>query len=56
MLRLGKGVDAAKPLAGYGLNSLSGVELRNWLRTALSAELTLFDVLQARTMMLLVVC
>lgn len=39
-------VEPALPLSSYGVDSLSAVELRNWLNTALKAKVTIFEILQ----------
>ena len=45
-LRLGKEeiVEPGRPLSSYGLDSLSAVELRNWMRAELGVELTLLEI------------
>ncbi|GAW17842.1 hypothetical protein ANO14919_073090 [Xylariales sp. No.14919] len=47
LLRLETEIESAKPLAAYGLDSLSAVELRGWLRARLSAELSALDITNA---------
>ena len=43
-LRLEEPLEPAKPLVTYGLDSLSAVEFRNWVRAELGAELTLLEI------------
>ena len=38
-------IDTGKPLHNYGVDSLSAVELRNWLRRDVGAEVTVFEIL-----------
>jgi acyl carrier protein len=40
-------VEESKPLSSYGIDSLAAVDLRNWLRVHLGAELTTLDILNA---------
>ncbi|KAI1365720.1 hypothetical protein F5Y08DRAFT_338477 [Xylaria arbuscula] len=47
LLRLETEIEPAKPLASYGLDSLSAVELRGWLRTRLGAEVSALDITNA---------
>ncbi|KAI9651886.1 MAG: Type I Iterative PKS [Alyxoria varia] len=49
-LRLGEAMEPAKPLSAYGLDSLSAVELRNWVRLEVGAELTTLEVTGAGTL------
>jgi acyl carrier protein len=44
MLRLPNLVEPGKALTAYGLDSLASVELRNWIRTELGAELTTLEI------------
>ncbi|KAI1131759.1 hypothetical protein F5Y10DRAFT_285688 [Nemania abortiva] len=44
LLRLEAEIEPAKPLAAYGLDSLSAVELRGWLRSRLGAEVSALDI------------
>ncbi|KAI1178391.1 reducing type I polyketide synthase [Nemania sp. FL0916] len=46
-LRLSEPLDAARPLATYGIDSLAAVEFRNWLRIELSVELSTLDIVNA---------
>ncbi|KAI0896802.1 hypothetical protein F4806DRAFT_508595 [Annulohypoxylon nitens] len=43
-LRLETDPEAGRPLMAYGLDSLSAVELRNWIRAKLGVELTTLDI------------
>ena len=54
ILGLSEPMEPAKPLSVYGLDSLSAVELRNWVRLELSADITTLDILEATS--LFVVC
>ena len=44
VLRLESDPEPGRPLMAYGLDSLSAVELRNWIRVKLGVELTTLDV------------
>ncbi|KAI0434033.1 reducing type I polyketide synthase [Xylaria sp. FL1042] len=46
-LRLSEPLDAARPLATYGIDSLAAVEFRNWLRIELGVELSTLDIVNA---------
>lgn len=50
VLRLETEVEAGKPLQAYGLDSLSAVELRGWVRAKLGAELSTLDITNARSL------
>ncbi|KAK4214121.1 polyketide synthase [Rhypophila decipiens] len=52
ILRLDKDstIEVGKPLAAYGLDSLSAVELRGWIRTRLGVEVTTLDITNARSL------
>ncbi|KAJ8108239.1 hypothetical protein ONZ43_g6488 [Nemania bipapillata] len=50
VLRLETEVEAGKPLQAYGLDSLSAVELRGWMRAKLGAELSTLDITNARSL------
>lgn len=50
ILRLETEMEPAKPLLAYGLDSLAAVELRNWVRVELSAELTTLDITNASSL------
>jgi hypothetical protein len=49
-LRLSEPMEPAKPLASYGLDSLSAVEFRNWCRMELQAELTTLEIMGATSL------
>lgn len=38
-------IDTDKPFHQYGVDSLAGVELRNWFARELRADLAMFDIL-----------
>ncbi|KAL4936566.1 hypothetical protein BDV06DRAFT_227771 [Aspergillus oleicola] len=38
-------IDSSRPLHSYGVDSLSMIEIRNWILSNLQAELSLFDLL-----------
>lgn len=50
MLRLSDPMEPAKSLAVYGLDSLSAVEFRNWLRSELSADLSTLEITGASSL------
>lgn len=51
ILRLENEVEPGKPLMAYGLNSLSAVELRNWIRQKMGVEMTtLLDITKASSL------
>ncbi|GAP90164.1 putative acyl transferase acyl hydrolase lysophospholipase [Rosellinia necatrix] len=50
MLRLSEPMDSERPLAVYGIDSLSAVEIRNWVRTKLSAPVTTLDIMNAASL------
>lgn len=50
VLRLETEIEVGKPLASYGLDSLSAVELRGWIRARLGAEISILDVTGARSL------
>ncbi|KAM0133546.1 hypothetical protein ACHAO1_006203 [Botrytis cinerea] len=50
ILRLETEMETAKPLISYGLDSLAAVELRNWIRIELGAELTTLDITNASSL------
>ena len=54
ILRLEAEPEPGRPLTAYGLDSLSAVELRNWIRVKLAAELTTLDI--TNTPSLVVLC
>ncbi|TGO18312.1 hypothetical protein BPAE_0387g00010 [Botrytis paeoniae] len=43
-LRLTEELEQARSLSAYGLDSLSAVEVRNWIRVNLGAEVTTLDI------------
>ncbi|KAI1122424.1 PKSKA1 [Nemania abortiva] len=47
MLRLSELMDPERPLAVYGIDSLSAVEIRNWVRSELGALVTTLDIMNA---------
>ena len=49
-LRLAEPMEPAKPLSSYGLDSLSAVELRNWVRQELGVELTTLEFTSATSL------
>ncbi|EKG16355.1 Beta-ketoacyl synthase [Macrophomina phaseolina MS6] len=53
ILRLGEPMEPAKPLSSYGLDSLAAVELRNWVRKELAADLTTLDITNATSLVAL---
>ncbi|KAI1366743.1 KR domain-containing protein [Xylaria arbuscula] len=52
-LQLETAVKAGRPLIAYGMDSLSAVELRNWIREKLGVELTTLDITSASTLLAL---
>ncbi|RYC59888.1 hypothetical protein CHU98_g6324 [Xylaria longipes] len=50
MLRLAEPMDPERPLAVYGIDSLSAVEVRNWVRTELSVLITTLDIMNAASL------
>ncbi|KAJ5446897.1 hypothetical protein N7445_001718 [Penicillium cf. griseofulvum] len=52
-LRLETEPEPARPLIAYGLDSLSAVELRNWIRIKLGSELTTLDITNAGSLIAL---
>lgn len=50
ILRLDHEMETAKPLMAYGLDSLAAVELRNWVRMELGAELSTLDIINASSL------
>lgn len=53
MLRLETEMEPGKPLMAYGLDSLSAVELRGWVRQKLNAELSTLDITNASSLLAL---
>lgn len=52
-LRLSEPIEPAKSLSSYGLDSLSAVEFRNWVRVDLGAEITVLDITNASSLFVL---
>ena len=50
LLRLETEMEPGKPLIAYGLDSLSAVELRGWVRQKLGAELSTLDITNASSL------
>ncbi|KAB2572374.1 Reducing polyketide synthase rdc5 [Lasiodiplodia theobromae] len=50
ILGLDQPLEPGKPLAAYGLDSLSAVEFRNWLRADVGAELTMLEITNASSL------
>lgn len=53
ILRLETEMEPGKPLMAYGLDSLAAVELRNWVRMELGAELNIIDITNASSLLTL---
>jgi NAD(P)-dependent dehydrogenase (short-subunit alcohol dehydrogenase family)/aryl carrier-like protein len=53
ILRLETELEPGKPLMSYGLDSLSAVELRGWVRSKLGAELSTLDITNASSLFVL---
>ena len=53
ILRLDAEPEPGRPLTAYGLDSLSAVELRNWIRVKLEVELTTLDITNAGSLITL---
>ncbi|RFU28992.1 hypothetical protein B7463_g7334, partial [Scytalidium lignicola] len=49
-LRLSEPMEPAKSLSSYGLDSLSAVEVRNWVRMDLGVEVTLLEITSAASL------
>ena len=52
-LRLSDPVEPGKSLSSYGLDSLSAVELRNWIRMELGVEVTVLEITSASSLTVL---
>lgn len=52
-LRLSEPIEPAKPLSSYGMESLAAVELRNWVRMELEADLTMLEIFNANSLIAL---
>lgn len=53
ILRLDAELEPAKSLMAYGVDSLAAVELRNWVRSELGAELSTLDITNASSLIAL---
>lgn len=53
ILRLETNPEPGRPLMAYGLDSLSAVELRNWIRMKIGVELTTLDITNAGSLLTL---
>jgi len=49
-LRLTEAIEPARSLSAYGVDSLSAVEVRNWVRLELGVELTTLDITNASSL------
>ena len=49
-LRLTEPMEAGKPLASYGLNSLAAVECREWVRMELGADSMILEITSASSL------
>ena len=52
-LRLSEPIEPGKSLSTYGLDSLSAVELRNWIRMELGVEVTVLEITSASSLTVL---
>jgi hypothetical protein len=50
LLRLSEPIDPARPFSVYGIDSLSAVEVRNWVRAELGALVTTLDIMNASSL------
>lgn len=50
LLRLSDPMDPARPFSVYGVDSLSAVEVRNWVRGELGALVTTLDIMNASSL------
>ncbi|RFU76423.1 polyketide synthase [Trichoderma arundinaceum] len=50
LLRLPEPMDPARPFSVYGVDSLSAVEARNWIRAELGALVTTLDIVNASSL------
>ncbi|KAK5992001.1 Highly reducing polyketide synthase [Cladobotryum mycophilum] len=50
-LRLPEPMEPGRPLSTYGLDSLAAVEIRNWVRMTLGAELTTLEIVNASSLL-----
>jgi aryl carrier-like protein len=53
LLQLDNEIEPGKPLMAYGLDSLSAVELRGWIRQSLNGELSTLDITNASSLVAL---
>lgn len=53
MLRLSEPMEPGKSLSSYGLDSLSAVEFRNWVRAELGADLSTLEITNANSLFVL---
>ncbi|KAF2119266.1 hypothetical protein BDV96DRAFT_596010 [Lophiotrema nucula] len=53
ILHVAEPLEPAKPLSSYGLDSLAGVELRNWIRMELNAEVSVLEISSAASLIAL---
>ncbi|KAK1774693.1 hypothetical protein QBC45DRAFT_337084 [Copromyces sp. CBS 386.78] len=53
LLRLETEMESGKPLSAYGLDSMSAVELRSWVRGRIGAEVSTLDITNARSLVAL---
>lgn len=53
LLRLEAEMESGKPLSAYGLDSMSAVELRSWIRGRIGAEVSTLDITNARSLVAL---
>ena len=49
-LRVSEPMEPSKSLSTYGLDSLSAVELRNWIRMELGVEITVLEITSASSL------
>ena len=50
ILQLNESLEPAKPPSDYGMESLAAVELRNWARMELNADVTMLEILGATSL------
>ena len=43
-------VDPSASMSHYGVDSLVAVELRNWLSSASQSEVSIFDIMQSKSL------
>jgi aryl carrier-like protein len=49
-LGLSESLDPKRPLAGYGIDSLVGIELRNWIKGELGVNIAMLEIVGAKTL------